>query len=417
MAKLIVKNRRLCVVDRRLVTDGNGAPCLCGGGGLVECQNLTQLPGVCFTLEFSGIEPNPVPYTVTSGIPPQSTTYTTQTLVGVNRTVRVHSFQANINAFPEEPGVLVLSWTGANPGLPNPFSAADEFEFSIFYECIGEQVFIRVVNIGIASGFPPSVFEWLGNEPLTNGMVLPNQIAGQDATFMRHGQGGSVRITAEVLSQSECQPGTLPSYLAILCGGSERIPVDISDRPPGAFGIIYNGQNYQLTSLQSALPPVPVVWTQEVCPPPPGEDFYLAIRCRNTGSATEDPATVVYAVNDLVGAGNGRVFRTTITDNPTCPGDAFCVRRTEYTPTATPASGPATARVSHVQGTACAAADSFTCQACPSEPVDPDDGPTPRPRGFADDDMLDAMGFDPEEERRKLQQGGDCGCSAYTYGG
>jgi hypothetical protein len=273
------------------------------------------------------------------------------------------------------------------------------------------------------------VFEWYFGDALNGvpfGTRVPNQAAGcasLNNRFKSDGQGTATIIGVPSGFDSDdnliCDPVVIGDKFSVAenCDDpADKISVDLATNTEYLPGILFNSKNYRLTAETTEDPPVPVVWTRQVCPPPPGENFYIAVRCRNTGSATEDPPTVVYAVNPAVGVGAGRVIRTTLTPNPNCPDStSFCVRRTEYQPTATPASGPATARVSHVQGTACAAGDSFTCQACPSEPTGPDDGPTLRPRGFADDDMLDAMGFDPDEERRKLLNGGDCGCSPSSW--
>lgn len=45
MAMIIVKDRKLCIVDRHLVTDDGGAPCVCDGGGSADCWILAMQCG------------------------------------------------------------------------------------------------------------------------------------------------------------------------------------------------------------------------------------------------------------------------------------------------------------------------------------------------------------------------------------
>jgi len=206
------------------------------------------------------------------------------------------------------------------------------------------------------------------------------------------------------------------------CGGNENsiarlcsdptvtITYDRRTRPSIAhITMLYAGERYFATDEESADPAVTVVWSTDECEPIPGSDFYIATRCRNTGSALDDPAEVVVAVVPSIGPGNGRVFRTTIVPNPRCPGSgSFCVRRTEYQLTLTPATGPATPRVSHVQGTPCGQ-DALTCQTCPGDPAEPPIIVPGGPAGFSSDDQLDAMGLTPKMAAQMASDPGCCG--------
>ena len=403
MAKLIVKDRRLCIVNGRLVSDGDGAPCVCDG--IPVCDDLTNLPGVCFRLSFEGIGINPDPY---FGNPPGGTTYLTDTVVGANRAVALHSLSP-VGLFREEPGLVLISWTGADPFEPNPFLFNNALTFFMAVECLGDDIIIRQVDVGTDTvGSGASIFSWQGSERLANGMLLANQIAGQDDPLgeMRFGQGGTVTINAARAPIGTCIAGAPQSHLAFKCSDpSVRIPVDIATRPSGLFGVRYQGENYRLSGQTSDLPPVPVDWTSQACPPPPA-DFGIAEKC--DPFFPNAPDTVIYAVDPALGLGNGAVRLIVQYPNPACP-ERSCTAIIQYRPTATPTSGPATPGTAHLNGTACSLPTQVTCQACPGEPNPNDPIIRPSRPASTGDDMLDAMGFDPEEELRRVRAGGCCG--------
>lgn len=64
MAHLIVKGRKLCVVNGRLVTSAGGAPCVCDDDGVFYCD-AGEPP--CLTEVYSGFEINDCPVAVTAG--------------------------------------------------------------------------------------------------------------------------------------------------------------------------------------------------------------------------------------------------------------------------------------------------------------------------------------------------------------
>lgn len=190
---------------------------------------------------------------------------------------------------------------------------------------------------------------------------------------------------------------------------TDEVPYDPALRPsPAHETFVWDGKTYTPTDDETSATPFPVVWQTSPCPPPGGSGFYIATRCSNSGQALNDPETVVYQAVESIGAGSGRVYRTTITAHPRCPDTgSFCVRRTEYQPTTQEAQGPATVGVSHVAGVACGQ-DGFNCQTCPGDPADPPVIVPGGPAALSGDDLIDSMGWTIDTARAAAGQRGCC---------
>jgi hypothetical protein len=231
-----------------------------------------------------------------------------------------------------------------------------------------------------------------------SGDSVPNQTVGPDGFgTIGVGQGGTAKVTLF----TACRQIDPEYALADPCdGGGPPISVDLETNVDGLPGLLREGVPYRLSSSTTVLPPVDVVFVDPPCPvDPPTGDFGIATKCDPFEPLA--PATVIYAVNPAVGLGNGSVRLIFTFPNPSCP-TRVCTTIAQYQPTTTVSDGPATPGTAHLGGTACGLPTQTTCQSCPNEPVDP----RPESRGDA---MLDAMGFDPAEELRRVRAGGCCG--------
>jgi hypothetical protein len=196
-------------------------------------------------------------------------------------------------------------------------------------------------------------------------------------------------------SDPVCGDGPPLEYtVAVKCiDPNVEISVNLDDRPtPQHITVIYNGDRYAVSTKNTSTLPVSVQWSTDLCQ----NQFAIATKCR---PFAQGPDTVVYAINPAVGAGNGAVRLVLTYPNPECP-DRTCTAIIQYQPTTQITDGPATPGTAHLNGTACGLPEQITCQSC--------DGPV-GPGRSTGDDMLDAMGFDPEEELRRIRSGGCCG--------
>lgn len=191
----------------------------------------------------------------------------------------------------------------------------------------------------------------------------------------------------------------------------------------------HGGHKYLATGVPASGVPQAVTWSQDACPPLSG-NYYKAYACGSKWP--HHPSELVYEHNPAVGApGDGGVVYSTEGPNDSCEPpnpDSKCRHTTTYIATDEPAAGPPTPGARHAD-VGCGPRKKV-CGPCE------DGGPIGPPGGggtggvvirggdrggaappLTGDAMLDAMGFDPERERRALQQGGECGCSQYTYDG
>ncbi len=398
MAKLIVKNGRLCIVGSRLVTDADGAPCVCGGGGPPDCAN--GIPTLCVQVDFAGIVPVTGSYL---GLPPIGLIDgEVETVAGVNRT-----FQYVDTGFGFAEGSALIVVRGEyqfGPFAPETRFTANTVRVEVGLGCCGD--IIRITRVSMTLSDPNSqlgiatVFDWqVPNIPPCEWPASGATVENQSEQGISVGQGG----TATVTLTTACVPIPDTYALADPCEGGESISVDLETNTNALPGVEYQGARYRLTSESTVAPPLPVTFIPEVCPvDPPTGDFGIATKC--DPFFPNAPATVVYAVNQSIGLGNGAVRLIVQYPNPACPTRS-CTAIVQYRPTTQASSGPATPGTAHLNGTACSLPTQVTCQACPSDP-NPNDPVSPRSAGDA---MLDAMGFDPAEELRRVRAGGCCG--------
>ena len=242
-------------------------------------------------------------------------------------------------------------------------------------------------------------------------------------------QGDQIQFSARLLTPlSECPEYAelpdnaceIPVYMrvAVRCDGEPgEVVYDPTLKPPSPNGrtMTVDGIRYRPTATQVIAEPVAVIWSPAECDeePPVDPDFAIATRCptNNPFDLDNTPAQIVYAVNPGVGVGNGTVSLLRLFNEP-CPppqGDRQCQRIIRYLPTSTPADGPADLGATHAPGVPCAPNQTI-CEDCGDIVVPSIESMTDR-----NNRILREQGFDAAKETRALKQGGDCGCSQYTY--
>jgi hypothetical protein len=522
MAKLIVKDRRLCIVNGRLVSDGDGAPCVCGDGPGPNQPFVCDYPE-CVRVNLSGISvidfeqcfkmyrgAGPLECRFPGGVQ----YFELIDHLVIDRPLVFTGYDGNFELERVTPsGSAIAQYTGFFPGLmwhhllgrrcetcQSPNGSLEELnnlgflsyasngiriDVSLFCRDLGgpggEVIEVEILVSSTASeglvnsiedfNFPDNtatgdlfrnsafVPRGIGRIDFVNTLPLPEVISVDPNPFEISYQitsvvgGGQASITVP----GRC--GEFPARYytkAVLCSDtSQFIVVDPATNINGGPGIRYQEQEYRLTNERLPDNPVPVEWTDRVClgspytiavncnnpndrisivlgtrpspqhitviyngnryvvstentsdepvevewstDPCPGSDrFAIATKCR---PFAQGPDTVVYAVNPAVGAGNGAVRLVVTYPNPACP-DRTCTAIIQYQPTTQITDGPATPGTAHLNGTACGLPEQITCQSC--------DGPV-GPGRSTGDEILDAMGFDPEEELRRIRSGGCCG--------
>ena len=400
MSRLIAKDGKLCIVSGRLVTDEGGAPCVCGGGAwyvFAPCDG--NGPRIFVPESFDQ-------FRAFGGFQASDACFVKEFGPGVG-SGNAGVISADLFVGQPDPGALIYPQAGT---YADPFAQVRVASNSIcngpsFCGTTLNRVFTRCDGV---TG-PPIVVD-----PLTRTSLDQNTCFYQGGQYQYSTSTSLAAAVPVVWSNAPC--GTTDQRrLARLCADpSVTITYSILTRPSSAFvTMLYQGQRYLATDEASVAAAVSVEWSQDQCPAPVGE-FMLATKC-NTPALSYAPQEIVVAVNQSIGIGNGAVSLVGRYPNPDCPdaGDR-CTGVFRYRPTNTPHPGPATQGAVHVTGTPCSLPDQVQCRTCPvdGDPVDPIRNPNSNPAGMTDGDrMLAAMGFDPEEERRKLLNGGDCGCS------
>jgi hypothetical protein len=157
-------------------------------------------------------------------------------------------------------------------------------------------------------------------------------------------------------------------------------------------------RRYLATDEPSPLAAETVTWTEDPCPTPTPTRCIAEI-CNTLDIGPDRPATVVYTVDPVLGAGNGRVRLTVVFPNPACPEDRDCTEWIEYRPTDEETEDPATPAALHIAGTPCLVPTrSGRCVGC--------DEPIPVPTLMAGPM---AMGIDPMAAQMRHFGGGCCG--------
>lgn len=203
-------------------------------------------------------------------------------------------------------------------------------------------------------------FTWDDGGQLTVPLgVDPVAVPNQNVPFLNPGngvytddiQGGDGSAVVRLITLGDCQNPNTNSVARKCDNPAVSISVDATTLNPGEFGVIYQNELYRLTPESTTEAAVAVQSTSQTCQAP--SQLYLAIRCRNSGTAIDDPVSIPYLPNPSIGAGNGSVVLVT-----EVPGD--CVRFTYYRPTTQPTTG--TAMGAHAGGEPCNNTDAVWCR-------------------------------------------------------
>lgn len=163
------------------------------------------------------------------------------------------------------------------------------------------------------------------------------------------------------LPANECEPVEWEHRVGRACGNPARVVIfDPATRPTPAEDwptFLHTGDDeierrYIATDEASPLDAEAVTWSEDDCPDPTPLRCIAHICAEHLISEVR-PATVVYTVNTLIGAGNGRVRLSRNFPNPACPQDRTCVEWVEYRPTLVETDDPRTPATEHIGGTPC----------------------------------------------------------------
>lgn len=212
------------------------------------------------------------------------------------------------------------------------------------------------------------------------------------------------------LPANDCEPVAWVNRVGRECHNPKRVviydpttrPTPIEDYPT----FLHTGDDdverrYIATDEASPLDAEAVTWSDDDCPPPPGPGRCIAEICNPLDIGPDQPATVIYDVDPVLGAGNGRVRLRIEFPNPACP-DRTCIEWIEYRPTATATEDPRTLNTQHLPGTPCLVPTRYgQCIGCD----DPIIVPTIMEGGM----LAMGMGGDPMSAQMRHFGGGCCG--------
>jgi len=450
----------LCIVGGRLVTDENGAPCACGPSGptgLPDCI-LVAFPGLVLTQGRVDETFSTSPIGSTSRLIRRFINFSIDLdavkMSGTPQIVNSRNYQASRAGF--------FTWqtesTSQSPGFPpNVVVLTDNLLacFDIRLVLIASPsgaIHVDSVSIGGGAdrdppvdndGFPLTnidVFYFESTDPLNSYFnddheegfknrpkftdPVPNlhtdnfPLFGDLIFATWAGNFGNATLSvSDNCGETDLCEEPRPKSCRACEDPNDSHTLPITGIPSDALTFRVGDTKYDLQRCAfTDDPPSPIdeFLTQPCDGEPPVEpDFAIATRCptSNPFDLANSPAQIVYAVNPGVGVGNGTVGLLRLFNEP-CPppqGDRQCQRIIRYLPTSTPADGPAEPGATHAPGVPCAPNQTI-CEDC-------EDIVAPSIESMTDRNnrILREQGFDAAKETRALKQGGDCGCSQYTY--
>lgn len=301
MAYLISKDRKLCIIGGKLITDAGGAPCLCDG----SVDPPDTCPAPCLLVVLSDIQQ------VIGGL--DHPCYLSGGTVALHAAgfdgaylIPVVGLGIYRASFPVSISTIQSSGVPGSPitrigGTLTIQVSPGECENGVIDD-------YRSVSVGVSGGvvidengdvipgadWAASVFSGSGDgltsmgNPVDNEIVLTSDGCIQsDVLSVSHGG------TATVFQPPQC---TLPPvyYYAAACGDSaDRIVVDLSTMPPeGASGCRYNDKLYIVTEEWTQdESPITVEWVVELCDTTPDE-WPIALECAGSRTITFDPDSV-----------------------------------------------------------------------------------------------------------------------------
>jgi hypothetical protein len=422
MAHLIVKDRKLCMVNGKYVTSANGAPCVCGDGGDGELDcDVPELPCAAFIAVQGVVTGGPV-----FGPDQKIEVLSFSGLNGVHKVsldgsqdlgpIPIH-LVIRITRLSNESDKVTLTFTNGAVSVTGPF-------------CVNDRLCVSFGTASI-SEFPTSVEEtnpaWTGwsaqaflnetsavitdlSEGLCLGLPRPDSLDTPSDGELFDPRSGSMMLAGWGFN---CPPDEERTNvrLAIPCGDGDPIPIDLATNTEGRWNAKYQDEIYTITDEVSSSPPVEVEWVDEECGGDPGESSVWE-RCRTTGqrpipekvrcdSPNVQNADYMYSVF---------VFPTPQAGYPDCQEVRYVAYRRVVDDGGDYPSVSGSPRV----GPCSNMTDSAYLRFCPSlddagNPQDPNNPAITDPGIKRTLPVQDLSGFDIEREIRAARQGGCCG--------
>lgn len=305
MAKVITKNGKVCTVGGRIITDADGAPCVCGDVPPDDTWGCDEPPPTCLIVTLAGFQSSGCEdFASGCGLPTENEDMVSADGINGQYILRADEF----GFFQHDPIFVLVKMRGSFTG--DEFVAYSEMFINTGANCLGgiddefQAVGAEIDIAGQLCGTNERIFLSESNRyPLSD--IQANIIVTdcQSPATSHAISGGTVTVSA----LRDC-PGSLPqTYIATKCGdGSVRITVDIEARPTGMFYLDYQGDRYEITTEQSVDPAVDAAWTDQECSDdPPIGDRFIAVRC---SSSTTLPPEIAYEVAPGFTEGDGIVW-------------------------------------------------------------------------------------------------------------
>lgn len=429
MAHLIVKDRKLCMVNGRFVTSANGAPCVCGGGGGGELDcDIPELPcsanilvqGVTAqspvfgvdqridVLAFSGF--NGVHKVSLDGSQPDLGFLTVHVVLRITRLSNPsEQVTLTFNQAVISGGQIIcvndrLCLAGGSMGFGNAIAASIVDESEGFWTW-SAQGFLDVggggsdVVTASTNDDPP--------RPLCIGSTWPTLRPPDPDTLL-----GERQATISLVGWGfDCPPDEQSQTvrLAYPCDDGDPIPVDLATNIDAKWNAKKDGVIYIVSDEATNDPPISVEWVDEECGDNPdlGDVFE---RCTPRDDGLPDRVRVGAAMD---GYNFGRI--RTVTPDPSVQyPNCQTIRIIGYrrieddggtypdAPNMAPSAGPCSNIRDYTQRQFCGPSDS-------GDPQDPNNPAITDPGIQRTLPIQDLSGYDIEREINAARQGGCCG--------
>jgi hypothetical protein len=294
MASLIVKDGSLCVSNGHLVTDADGAPCVCDGDPPNDDWPCDGPRPECYLVELSGWSVSGCE--VTTGcfvVPDIGLVFVDGEAIQAEGFNGTHYYDVSgVNSYY----CSVIVQGTINPDLVGV--AYERFGINITYGCdlATDQLGITSISISSEGGGACNdglMFAWNADTdeaapfgttftPSDNRVIVDCE----SLSTSRHVKAGSVTITPV-----DCTGAPPETYYAFNCETHEDIiTVDITNRPANHTTILVGGDRYKLTGIRSDESPVAGVWDNLFCSG--ASRNVIAIKCSNANEQISiDPTT------------------------------------------------------------------------------------------------------------------------------
>lgn len=430
MAHLIVKDRKLCMVNGRFVTSANGAPCVCGGeptdpGPCDGFAGPLPFEPCAIRVSFAGIQSAfGYPECGNSQCTPQSRGVLAAS--GINRSFVLQdgSGTGTSRTFSGRfPALVIRETTGGSTSdgvCLNNQTVWNEVlvAANVFFCSSNDRWYITRLNMSLQGPSQVAVFGFdtsIGSRPDEVALgfpvdsTVPDNVAGCVGGLLnRYHWGGDGFLSAILGDCTNTEDENTYVYEAVRCDGQDSIWVDIR----GATGhkAIYQGDLYTVTdTYSSTATPVTVDgWTDEDCPQTTGGDLFERCTPQDDGF----PERVRGGAN-MDGSNYGRSTLATPDPSPAYP-NCEVVRVVGYQridddggtyPDAinmTPSVGPCSSVRDYTYRRFCGMTDA-------GGPQDPNNPAITDPGIQRTLPIQDLSGYDIEREINAARQGGCCG--------